>query len=98
MRCRRGECGVCAIDIIKIDGELNHRDVFFSEPQKRANEKICACVSRAPGHYHGRYAAPPGRSVGRCKPFSAASPASGTTSCMSQGFALVYHGAHMIPG
>ncbi|MCP1835867.1 vanillate O-demethylase ferredoxin subunit [Bradyrhizobium sp. USDA 4532] len=47
--CRRGECGVCAIDIIKIDGELDHRDVFFSEPQKRANEKICACVSRARG-------------------------------------------------
>ncbi|MGN8544795.1 PDR/VanB family oxidoreductase [Bradyrhizobium sp. 13971] len=47
--CRRGECGVCAIDLVKIDGELDHRDVFFSEQQKHANEKICACVSRARG-------------------------------------------------
>ncbi|WOH80555.1 PDR/VanB family oxidoreductase [Bradyrhizobium sp. BEA-2-5] len=47
--CRRGECGVCAIDLVHIDGEVDHRDVFFSENQKRANEKICACVSRARG-------------------------------------------------
>lgn len=45
--CRRGECGVCAIDLVNIDGELDHRDVFFSEQQKRANAKICACDSRA---------------------------------------------------
>ncbi|WP_076861877.1 PDR/VanB family oxidoreductase [Bradyrhizobium mercantei] len=47
--CRRGECGVCAVDLVHIDGEVDHRDVFFSENQKRANEKICACVSRARG-------------------------------------------------
>ncbi|WGR93633.1 PDR/VanB family oxidoreductase [Bradyrhizobium sp. ISRA443] len=47
--CRRGECGVCAINLIGVDGEVDHRDVFFSEQQKRASEKICACVSRARG-------------------------------------------------
>ncbi|MGL3210834.1 PDR/VanB family oxidoreductase [Bradyrhizobium sp. BR 1433] len=47
--CRRGECGVCAVDLVHIDGEVDHRDVFFSENQKRANEKICTCVSRARG-------------------------------------------------
>ncbi|WP_229166829.1 MULTISPECIES: flavin reductase family protein [Bradyrhizobium] len=29
--CRRGECGACAIDLVKIDGELDHHDGFFSE-------------------------------------------------------------------
>ncbi|MBI5321263.1 PDR/VanB family oxidoreductase [Bradyrhizobium sp.] len=47
--CRRGECGVCAIDVVGIDGEIDHRDVFFSDHQKRENRKICPCVSRARG-------------------------------------------------
>ncbi len=47
--CRRGECGVCAIDLVDIDGEVDHRDVFFSEGQKRGGGKICPCVSRARG-------------------------------------------------
>ena len=47
--CQRGECGVCAIDVIAIDGEIDHRDVFFSDAQKRDNRKICPCVSRAIG-------------------------------------------------
>jgi len=47
--CRRGECGVCAIDVVGVDGEIDHRDVFFSDHQKQANQKICACVSRARG-------------------------------------------------
>jgi vanillate O-demethylase ferredoxin subunit len=47
--CRRGECGVCAIDVVGIDGEIDHRDVFFSDHQKRSNAKICPCVSRAQG-------------------------------------------------
>ncbi|MGY3443056.1 ferredoxin [Bradyrhizobium sp. USDA 4473] len=47
--CRRDECGVCVIDLVEIDGDLDHRDVFFSEQQKHANEKTCACVSRARG-------------------------------------------------
>jgi vanillate O-demethylase ferredoxin subunit len=47
--CRRGECGVCAIDVVGVDGEIDHRDVFFSDHQKRENRKICPCVSRARG-------------------------------------------------
>jgi vanillate O-demethylase ferredoxin subunit len=47
--CRRGECGVCAIDVVGIDGEIDHRDVFLSDHQKRENRKICPCVSRARG-------------------------------------------------
>ena len=47
--CERGECGVCAIDVIAVDGEIDHRDVFFSEHQKHDNAKICPCVSRAVG-------------------------------------------------
>jgi vanillate O-demethylase ferredoxin subunit len=47
--CRRGECGVCAIDLVATDGEIDHRDVFFSEHQKRESRKICPCVSRARG-------------------------------------------------
>lgn len=45
--CRRGECGLCAVDIVAMEGEIDHRDVFFSEHQKRENTRICACVSRA---------------------------------------------------
>lgn len=47
--CRRGECGVCVIDVVAVDGEIDHRDVFFSDHQKQENRKICACVSRARG-------------------------------------------------
>ena len=47
--CQRGECGVCAIDVARVDGEIDHRDVFFSAEQKQQNGKICPCVSRANG-------------------------------------------------
>jgi dimethylamine monooxygenase subunit B len=47
--CQRGECGVCAIDVVAVDGEIDHRDVFFSDAQKQGNRKICPCVSRAIG-------------------------------------------------
>jgi vanillate O-demethylase ferredoxin subunit len=47
--CQRGECGVCAVDVIAVDGEIDHRDVFFSDAQKHENRKICPCVSRAIG-------------------------------------------------
>jgi vanillate O-demethylase ferredoxin subunit len=47
--CRRGECGVCALNIIDVDGSVDHRDVFFSDHQKHENNKLCACVSRAVG-------------------------------------------------
>jgi ferredoxin-NADP reductase len=47
--CRRGECGLCAIQIIEVDGQVDHRDVFFSARQHRENKQICACVSRVAG-------------------------------------------------
>jgi vanillate O-demethylase ferredoxin subunit len=47
--CRRGECGLCALDILEVDGVVDHRDVFFSEEEKAANKKLCTCVSRVAG-------------------------------------------------
>jgi dimethylamine monooxygenase subunit B len=47
--CQRGECGVCAIDVVALEGEIDHRDVFFSAHQRKENRKMCPCVSRAHG-------------------------------------------------
>jgi vanillate O-demethylase ferredoxin subunit len=47
--CRRGECGLCALDILETDGIVDHRDVFFSDEEKASNEKLCTCVSRVAG-------------------------------------------------
>ena len=47
--CRRGECGLCAMDILALDGEVDHRDVFLSDQEKRENKRICVCVSRVVG-------------------------------------------------
>ncbi len=44
--CRRGECGLCALPILGVNGVVDHRDVFFSESEKAANAKLCTCVSR----------------------------------------------------
>lgn len=47
--CRRGECGLCALDVVQASSSIDHRDVFFSQEQHRENRKMCACVSRADG-------------------------------------------------
>jgi len=47
--CRKGECGLCALPILEVDGIVDHRDVFFSEEEKAANAKLCTCVSRVYG-------------------------------------------------
>ncbi|MBV6475608.1 MAG: PDR/VanB family oxidoreductase [Rhodocyclaceae bacterium] len=47
--CRRGECGLCAVDILACDAPVDHRDVFFSDDEKAGNRKLCACVSRPAG-------------------------------------------------
>ncbi len=47
--CKRGECGLCTLDVLAVDGEIDHRDVFLSEHEKSSNTRICACVSRAVG-------------------------------------------------
>lgn len=45
--CRKGECGLCEVRILDLDGAVDHRDVFYSERQQRAREKMSCCVSRA---------------------------------------------------
>ncbi|WP_414474069.1 PDR/VanB family oxidoreductase [Microvirga sp. M2] len=47
--CRRGECGLCALHILDVDGVVDHRDVFFSDDEKSENGKLCTCVSRVAG-------------------------------------------------
>ena len=47
--CRRGECGLCAMDIVSVEGTVDHRDVFFSAEEKQHNQRLCACVSRISG-------------------------------------------------
>jgi hypothetical protein len=45
--CRKGECGLCTVDVLQVDGVLDHRDVFLSDGQRAAGRKLCTCVSRA---------------------------------------------------
>ncbi|NMR32036.1 PDR/VanB family oxidoreductase [Crystallibacter degradans] len=45
--CRKGECGLCEVRILELDGAVDHRDVFYSERQQHAAAKMCCCVSRA---------------------------------------------------
>jgi ferredoxin-NADP reductase len=47
--CKRGECGLCTLDVLALDGEIDHRDVFLSEHEKQGNTRLCACVSRVVG-------------------------------------------------
>ena len=47
--CRRGECGLCAMDIVSVQGTIDHRDVFFSAHEKQQNTRLCTCVSRVSG-------------------------------------------------
>jgi vanillate O-demethylase ferredoxin subunit len=44
--CLRGECGLCVVDVLEAEGELDHRDVFLSAREKAAGGKLCTCVSR----------------------------------------------------
>jgi vanillate O-demethylase ferredoxin subunit len=47
--CRRGECGLCAVDVLALNGEIDHRDVFLSDAEKESGRRICVCVSRVVG-------------------------------------------------
>ena len=47
--CRRGECGLCATDVVACDGALDHRDRFFSAAEYALAEKITICCSRVRG-------------------------------------------------
>lgn len=45
MSCEQGVCGTCMCDVI--DGEPDHRDVYFTDEEKASNEQILVCCSRA---------------------------------------------------
>ncbi|WP_417235222.1 PDR/VanB family oxidoreductase [Arthrobacter sp.] len=44
--CRKGECGLCQVKILDLDGTVDHRDVFYSQRQQDASSQMCVCVSR----------------------------------------------------
>jgi vanillate O-demethylase ferredoxin subunit len=37
------------MDVLQVNGEIDHRDVFLSDEEKASNTKICVCVSRVVG-------------------------------------------------
>lgn len=43
--CETGICGTCVCNVV--DGEPDHRDAFFTEEQRAANNKMILCCSRA---------------------------------------------------
>ena len=47
--CRRGECGLCSVNVLAHDCELDHRDVFLSDAEQAEGATMLACVSRAAG-------------------------------------------------
>lgn len=47
--CLRGECGVCIVEVVRVEGSIDHADVFLSPAEKAAEQRICPCVSRAVG-------------------------------------------------
>ncbi len=53
--CRKGECGLCQVKILNLDGRIDHRDVFFSDSQKNQEPptSMCCCVSRVTPEHNG---------------------------------------------
>ncbi|MCK1744356.1 oxidoreductase [Bradyrhizobium sp. 139] len=47
--CRRGECGLCITDVAACDGELDHRDRYFSDKEHLVGRQIAICCSRITG-------------------------------------------------
>jgi vanillate O-demethylase ferredoxin subunit len=37
------------MDIVRAEGTIDHRDVFFSAAEKTAGRRMCTCVSRVAG-------------------------------------------------
>ena len=44
--CRRGECGLCQVKVLDVEGVIDHRDVFLSDAQHQAGDRLQCCVSR----------------------------------------------------
>jgi ferredoxin-NADP reductase len=47
--CRRGECGLCAQNVVQTDGPLEHRDSCLNESERAEGRSLCICVSRTRG-------------------------------------------------
>jgi vanillate O-demethylase ferredoxin subunit len=45
--CEQGVCGTCLVKVVR--GEVDHRDAFLSEAERRQGDSIMICVSRAQG-------------------------------------------------
>jgi len=45
--CERGECGVCAVEVI--DGDIDHRDHVLTDAERANGRVMHACVSRCRG-------------------------------------------------
>lgn len=45
LSCEQGICGTCAIRVL--EGEPDHRDMFFTEAEKAANDRFTPCCSRS---------------------------------------------------
>lgn len=43
--CEQGVCGTCMCEVL--EGEPDHRDVYFTDEEKEANDQILVCCSRA---------------------------------------------------
>jgi vanillate O-demethylase ferredoxin subunit len=44
--CRKGECGLCLLDVSCVEGAVDHRDVFLSTAQQATDRALATCVSR----------------------------------------------------
>ena len=59
--CRRGECGLCEVRVLDVDGVIDHRDVFLSDEQHRVGDRLQSCVSRVVSARTGGLAGGDGR-------------------------------------
>jgi len=45
--CEQGVCGTCVVTVL--DGAPDHQDVYFSDTEREAGDRLLTCVSRAAG-------------------------------------------------
>jgi vanillate O-demethylase ferredoxin subunit len=62
--CRRGECGLCQVKVLEVAGVIDHRDVFLSDVQHQAGDRLQCCVSRVVSARTGGLAGADGRPAG----------------------------------
>jgi vanillate O-demethylase ferredoxin subunit len=47
--CRRGECGLCLVDVVDAHEGIDHRDSYLTPQEKAACTQLTICCSRARG-------------------------------------------------